>query len=812
MGWWNSLFGSVGKVAILKGNQSHGGRPGGARLSDEMPRQQERKDLGKIVEDMRGDYQVAFCERILGANIAAVQVTANGDGVGEELVESLQTLWDRTLSSMLDSIAYGRVAFELEWASCGMYQAPRKAEPLPFGLSRMELCDGHFDGIGVRLKDNSWDKIATVNSWWLALDATVVEPHGRSRFIPAPYEVWKDKKGAKKSRQTATGRWGTRGPIMYGPMTDFDEQTQQTYEVLPVMAPAVDTWAAGGMLYLPNDRDPASKDGAEHKFKVEQAELSGFDPTAINATIERMDVEMARAFGIAEQTIMEAGGVGTYGSITQKMLLLFAVCEGILDQWCRSFEKYVIGKVLAVNGLPAESITLSYTSLAQRPDAFVFEAIKLLLANPLFVEAIMSGGVDVKTMLEDAGFPVTDQLAAAMASIAQRMAATAAAGMPVPTAPAVPSGEMSGLGRRQFQNNTKAIRDILNDLIAGNTSDAMAKELLQAIGLPAERAQVLIDDAKDGKVDSPELQGPSVAMSDMSPIGDTPRSLAQVPIPRQGFKVPDTAQVLNAGLREFDRLFDELVTAMSKRASKATLDGIRKQIVTLEAELRTVGRVLGMLSPWQPRAVKYAGGQVPRQTEPLPMTLADSGYKFPWMKSAVDFLESKGVVTAEQFAKMAEADRVHVFSAPGLESTATLKNIQKALAKSLAAGDDLPTFRKSIEADVALTRSQTETMYRTETKRGYVAGLDKALSAPLVRDEFPAVMFSATTDQRVRDSHWDLDGFVCMRDDPAYRVLKRASEDYNCRCALVPLSAEDAESYGIKTYSDLPSDVKVKYA
>lgn len=885
MSWYNPTKWG-GKITPIHTKRGEGGRPAsGEKPSDRIEQKPESKSLGKIVEEMRSDYQVSFCERILGANIAAIQVTASGETVSEELTEALQTLWDRTLSSMLDSIAYGRVAYELEWKNDGVYQVPCRAEPLPFELSRMNLCDGRFDGIEVKTKSGQWEPIDVMNSWWLAIDATVVQPHGRSRFLPAPYEVYKDKRGAKKNRQTATSKWGTRGPIMRGPQTDFDPQTQQPFDVLPELSPAVDVWSAGGMLYLSNDRDPASKDGNEYKYAVEQAELAGFDPTAINDTIERMDVEMARAFGIAEQTIMEAGGVGTYGSITQKMLLLFAVCEGILDQWCRSFEKYVIAKVLAVNGLPAESITLSYTSLAQRPDAFIFEAIKILLANPQFVEAIMAGGVDIKAMLEDAGFPVTEQLAAVMATIAQRMAATAAAG--APPIGAAPAGEMSGLGRRQWQNNRKAINDVLQDVISGSTSEVMAKELLQSLGVPPERAQVFIDDAKDGKVDDAELTAPAtmsdhsqqppsmtdyvesltgdIALrSDMLDDGlhhhfiakDPERSagllaskltkwsptvggeaglwtvmavmdgkehmfhfipadgtsgvksmsdffhdgsvtLAQVPIPRQGFKVPDTAQVLNAGLREFDRLFDELITAMSKRASQATLNGIRQQIVALEAELRTVCRLLGMLSPWQPRAVTYAGGQVPKQTEALPVTLADNAYKFPWIEDAVAFLESKGVVTTEQFARMAEADRRTVFHAPGIDTAKQLKSVQAKLVKSFEAGDDLRTFRKSIEADVALTRAQTETMYRTETKRGFVAGLDKALSAPLVRDEFPAVMFSATADQRVRDSHWDLDGTVCLRTDPMYKRLVAAANEHNCRCTIIPLSLEDAVARGL---------------
>ena len=779
-------------------------RAGMKPAAAQMAMQPERKDLGKIVADMRGDYQVTFCERILGANINAIAVTASGDGVSEELVEELQNLWSQTLTSMLDAIAYGRVAYELEWSGKSGYQVPSKCEPLPFEQSRMRLCEGHFDGIDVKAVSGEWLEITPTNAWWLAIDATVVQPHGRSRFLDAPYNVFKEKAGAKENRKTAVTKWATRGPIMRGPITEFDEQTQEVYEVLPEMSPAVDGWSKGAMLYLSNARDPASKDGNEFKYVVEQADLGTFDPNALNDTMERLDVEMARAFGIAEQTIMEAGGVGTYGSITQKMLLLFAVCEGILDQWCRSFEKYVIGKTLAVNGLPEDAVTLSYTSLAQRPDAFVFEVVKLLLANPSFVEGILSGGIDLQQMLEDAGLPVTDQLMQAMQAVSQRMAAVAAAGAPLPGA--APTGEMSGLGRRQWQNNIKAIRDVLKDMIAGTTSETMARELLQSLGVPPDRAQIFIDDAKDGTVDDAEL----------SPIGDSSDAtsaevksmsdfflggsvtLAQVPIPKAGFKVPDTAQVLNAGLREFDRLFDEMVNAMAKRASQSTLNGIRKQIVTLEAELRTVGRLLGMLSPWQPRAVTYAGGQVPKETEPLPVTLADNGYKFPWMDDALAFLESKGVVTAEQFAKMAEADRRTVFSAPGINSTKQLKTIQTKLAKSFEAGGDLRTFRKSIEADVALTRAQTETMYRTETKRGYVAGLDKALAAPVVRDEFPAVMFSATSDQRVRDSHWDLDGEVCLRTDPRYKEFLKTVGQYNCRCALIPLSIEDAKKHGLK--------------
>ena len=263
-------------------------------------------------------------------------------------------------------------------------------------------------------------------------------------------------------------------------------------------------------------------------------------------------------------------------------------------------------------------------------------------------------------------------------------------------------------------------------------------------------------------------------------VGQESRRLANVPIPRQGFKVPQASQVVNSGLREFARLYDELVDAMAKRATQRTLDGIRGQIVRLEADMRTAGRLLGMLSPWQPRVNTYADGAASDATAPLTLANPASKYRFPWIEDALDFLTGKEVVTAEQFATMADEDRRHVFHAPGIDTTKQLKSLQTSFAKSLELGEDLRGFRKRIEAETALTRSQTETLYRTETKRGYVAGFDKAMKSPVVNVEFPAVLFSATPDQRVRDEHWDLDGTVCLRSDPAYKLMLKAASDYNC--------------------------------
>ncbi|TXH50111.1 MAG: phage portal protein [Desulfurellales bacterium] len=99
-----------------------------------------------------------------------------------------------------------------------------------------------------------------------------------------------------------------------------------------------------------------------------------------------------------------------------------------------------------------------------------------------------------------------------------RVAANLLPAPPVPPTPAVnasestPVGEMANLSRRQFTNNVKAIREILDGVVDGSTPEFIALNLLLSLGLPEARARALVTDALDGRVDDPEL-------ADASPAG-----------------------------------------------------------------------------------------------------------------------------------------------------------------------------------------------------------------------------------------------------------------------------------------------------
>jgi len=260
-------------------------------------------------------------------------------------------------------------------------------------------------------------------------------------------------------------------------------------------------------------------------------------------------------------------------------------------------------------------------------------------------------------------------------------------------------------------------------------------------------------------------------------------------------------------------LFDKLEAALAKEAPLAELEEIRKQIEQLGNIVRVAGLVMGYMAPFKPKRRKTGliafGPTVPA---------AEVKSVFPWIQTAIDFLSSKEVVKASEFAGLSIDQQQAAFTAPGMEDRDELKNLRDEIAKGQnqeAGGESLADFRKRIGNDLALTRAQTETVFRTNVKQGYVTGFDKGLKSDFVSELFPAVMFSATRDNRVRDTHFELDGFITLRTDPAYKVLLRALKDFGCRCSPIPMTLDQAEAAGgLKTISDLRTyypDVMAKY-
>lgn len=63
---------------------------------------------------------------------------------------------------------------------------------------------------------------------------------------------------------------------------------------------------------------------------------------------------------------------------------------------------------------------------------------------------------------------------------------------------------MIGVGRKNYQNNQKAIDDVLQKFASGTFSERRARLELDSLGVSPAKADIYIEDASDGTVDTPE--------------------------------------------------------------------------------------------------------------------------------------------------------------------------------------------------------------------------------------------------------------------------------------------------------------------
>lgn len=287
-------------------------------------------------------------------------------------------------------------------------------------------------------------------------------------------------------------------------------------------------------------------------------------------------------------------------------------------------------------------------------------------------------------------------------------------------------------------------------------------------------------------------------------------------------------EILKAAVEEMDQLFQQLLDFLvecRKDSSKTrNLASALQSFAYLQADAAMACHIVGLLSPWFPElrdtpegtarvlradlAIRVIEDLVPTKGKKKQILSEDKKFRYPFLEDAVKFLEEKGVVTVAALASRSQQISESAENSLGLNDPETAKELNEALAESVRTGESYPDFRARMKGVLTLKRSTEETIYRTATKQAFVAGQESALDTPAVRAAFGYAQYVATHDHRVRDEHWEMDGFVCSIDDPAYRVMLALVKEWNCRCTIIPISNVQAERMTIKTIKDVPAYVR----
>lgn len=186
-----------------------------------------------------------------------------------------------------------------------------------------------------------------------------------------------------------------------------------------------------------------------------------------------------------------------------------------------------------------------------------------------------------------------------------------------------------------------------------------------------------------------------------------------------------------------------------------------------------------------------------RERDPAPVV------RFPQIDAAAADLQRRGFFDRAAFEQLDQDARRTAFTVARVQSLDAMRRIRDAIHDDVTQGGTLAQFQQRIAADVAgaLSPSQTEAIYRTHVAQAMATGQRAVLDHPLVGDEFPYVLFTATHDSRTRPDHialerWGQNGTaVYRRDDPIWDVLWPPM-GWNCRCHCIVLNLEDAAAHG----------------
>jgi len=214
------------------------------------------------------------------------------------------------------------------------------------------------------------------------------------------------------------------------------------------------------------------------------------------------------------------------------------------------------------------------------------------------------------------------------------------------------------------------------------------------------------------------------------------------------------------------------------------------------------------LSSWIAGAVAVWG----ESREPKLITLDALGplqkNRFPWVETAARWLMDRDVYSADEIQKQARGEQL-----PRWKSLEAVTRLRDEIAIGFPAGESFAEFHKRIKDTIDATKPELQNAFRTSTHQAFIHGSTMTLEKPVVKTQFPYVLFHSAHDTRTRATHRPLDGLLFEVGSEAYAVAKRALNDYSCRCSITPYTEAKRQRKELQAVQvdQLPPETLAKY-
>ena len=401
------------------------------------------RGLSKLVEAVETDYQFRLGLLVICslAESIRVTVTVNGpdpDGRAARLAANLEEKWYAVLPDALRAFAFGRAAFERTYRIEKGLALVDELAYLPFDDTTLRIGeDGGFEGVVVH--PTGADEplaLSPAESWWCAIDPTVKEPHGKSRYLGAVTEVWKSRRELDRNeeiwyRKFALGHGVGKAPSEYPPTQNAKGSRGelgndgQPRDPMQDLADGIAGMDSGSTLVI----DSGLSATGSPLFAYEPPSTRQ-DASALEGRRQRLDDAALRAMGVTERSATQNSDVGTNAMAATHLDVTFATVEGVVAQIANAYQA-VIDDAVGWNWLCGcgPTMTLDWQSLSgsSRVEQ-IKDIVRQMLSAPTVSPLLIHGAVDFAALLEMAELPLGPDVPGALEAIKESMVVAPAIG------------------------------------------------------------------------------------------------------------------------------------------------------------------------------------------------------------------------------------------------------------------------------------------------------------------------------------------------------------------------------------------------
>ena len=191
-------------------------------------------------------------------------------------------------------------------------------------------------------------------------------------------------------------------------------------------------------------------------------------------------------------------------------------------------------------------------------------------------------------------------------------------------------------------------------------------------------------------------------------------------------------------------------------------------------------------------------------------------------RKAIEFFQAKGLRQTYHWQEMMREEHAYAFTVAKMMDRDLLATTRQLMERMIADGRTLADFQRElvphlqrkgwwgkvdqtdpITGDIVNVQlgspARLETIFRTNMQSAYAVGEWDSIEAN--KERMPYLMYDAVDDGRTRDEHEAWDTLVYPVDHPFWRT-HYPPNDYNCRCGVIQMDADDLEDEGLTVSED----------